>query len=524
MQFQVVPGWWSWQGPTALESHRSSTQFVFGTAPTLEGWTFQQDYHIKAGDVASGSSDQVSLEFEGEIVGLDPRKLIYVRSAYRHEPDFHSSSIQRSKDLFAATQSPRMIDPESKVSDNYQRLAAAAFDDLFSGDHDEELVQVVRDRHIGRIREAMLFLFPDLELQGPGDPIGGGTFYFRKNGQPQFHYKNLSGGEKAAFDLVLDLVVKTAAYDDTVFFIDEPEIHLNTRVQGTLLELLLKLTPPEGQLWIATHSIGMMRRAQALFTADPSSVVFLDFENHDFDQPVTITPAKPDRDFWARVLHVALDDLAELVAPDRVVLCEGRPAGEGNAAKAEFDAQCYARIFAEEYPDTAFLSIGNESDVSKDRFQLGRAIEFLVPGTKLVRVVDRDLKTDEEIAALERTGTRVLRRRHLESYLLDEEIVVALCQAEAKGELAEQAKQLLKEARSESVEKGKDPDDIKSLVAGAFFVQVRRLLGLVHPGSTTGAFLRDRMAPLVTPSTRTYRELKQDIFGVADESPEVSMA
>src|SRR5581483_4226772 len=100
------------------------------------------------------------------------------------------------------------------------------------------------------------------------------------------------------------------------------------------------LIPANSQLWIATHSIGMLRKARDLHDADPTRIAFLDFENRAFDGPVTILPAKLDRDFWHRSLGVALDDLAKLIAPKRVVLCEGRPAGT-NTSRAEFDARCY---------------------------------------------------------------------------------------------------------------------------------------------------------------------------------------
>ncbi len=79
------------------------------------------------------------------------------------------------------------------------------------------------DRHIGRIRTVDApESFRTWNFRVQGIPSGVVTFYFSKNKQPEFHYKNLSGGEKAAFDLVLDLVQKASAYDDTVFMIDEP--------------------------------------------------------------------------------------------------------------------------------------------------------------------------------------------------------------------------------------------------------------------------------------------------------------
>lgn len=479
-----------------------------------EGWFFEDAYHAKAGEEKLPAHSLIELEFaEGAIpASLDPRKLIYARSAYRHEADFQTGSIQRTAEILAAPKTRRMIDVETKVSDNYQRLVSATLDDLYSGRHDAETVAELRERRIGTIRDAMLRLFPDLRLSGPGDPMGGGTFYFEKPHQTEFHYKNLSGGEKAAFDLILDLIVKADAYDDTVFCIDEPELHLNTRVQAELLGLLLDLAPAKGQLWVATHSIGMMRRAQEISDVRPGDVAFLDFEGHDFDQVVSVQPIAPDRDFWTRTLDVALGDLAELVAPDVVVLCEGRPAGEGELAKAEFDARCYRRIFAAEFPRADFISVGNAADVLRDRVELGRTIQTLVSGTYVVRLVDRDLRSSKEIEDLQSTGTHVLRRRHLESYLLDREVLHGLCASVNKEDRTEAIMGALDEAIALSVARGNDGDDMKR-AAGQFYVRARQILGLTQAGNSTEAFLADTLAPLITPSMQVYEELKEAIFG-----------
>ena len=76
--------------------------------------------------------------------------------------------------------------------------------------------------------------------------------------------------------LLLDAVVKREFYDDSIWCIDEPETHLNTRVQGLLLQTLVDLMPSKCQLWIASHSIGFMRKAWEMAKKDPSSVTFVD--------------------------------------------------------------------------------------------------------------------------------------------------------------------------------------------------------------------------------------------------------
>ena len=123
------------------------------------------------------------------------------------------------------------------------------------------------------------------------------------------------------------MVVKRRTFDDTVFGIDEPEAHMNTRLQGTLLHELYDLIPNGSQMWVATHSIGMMRKARDLYQKHPGDVIFLDFEGHDFDRPVTLHPVAPTRAFWERILRVALDDLSDLVAPREIIICEGNPKG-----------------------------------------------------------------------------------------------------------------------------------------------------------------------------------------------------
>ena len=78
-------------------------------------------------------------------------------------------------------------------------------------------------------------------------------------------------------------------------------------------------------------------------------VAFLDFSGGDFDGSVSITPSTPDRVFWKNMYEVALDDLSSLVAPQRVVICEG---SRDKHVKA-FDAQCYNRLFADEFAEDA---------------------------------------------------------------------------------------------------------------------------------------------------------------------------
>ena len=396
----------------------------------------------------------------------------------------------------------RMIDNDVAVSHNYQELVAGTVEDVWVKRGSQTLDEYAAGI-LGDLGRALNRLFPDLILDDLGHPLRNGTFRFSKGGSQGYVFKNLSGGEKAAFDLILDLIIARRSYDDTLFCIDEPEAHLHAHLQAELLSVLYDLIPDNCQLIVATHSIGMMRRAQAIDDENPGSVVFLDFGGRDFDQPQIITPVRPDRAFWKSAYSVALGDVAALVAPEQVVICEGAPST---------DAQCYDRIFADDFPKTEFCSMGNDRDVINDRYELATTLPKLIAGVAVVRLLDRDGRSPEQIDKKRSDGIRVLGRRNLESYLFDDEVLRALASASGLDEKADEL--LAKKQEILDAVTDRAPDDLKP-ARGKIFSACKRILSLTQPGNNTAAFMRDTLAPLVKPGMTVYEELKRDIFGAA---------
>ncbi len=348
-------------------------------------------------------------------------------------------------------------------------------------------------------------VFDDLLLTSIGNPLEEGTFLFAKGATTDFLYKNLSGGEKAAFDLILDVVIGRTVYKNSVFCIDEPDLHLNTRVQAKLLRELLAQVPENGQLWIATHAIGFMAAAVEMYRAAPDSVVFLDFSDRDFDLAQTLQPSKPTRGFWLRTLDVALDDLSTLMSPRLLVLCEG------NIGSAGFDSRCYRTIFTSERPDTEFVSVGGDKDVEADRLQLVALFTAVIPGAQVLRLIDRDDRSDEEVRQLVEGGVHVLPRRAIENYLLDPEVVRAFCKSIGRDDAVDDVIGILDDALANSAKRGNPPDDVKS-AAGEFYSRIRTLLKITQKGNDYREFAATQLAPLMTPEMSVYRELEQAIF------------
>ena len=476
--------------------------------------SWEQDYHAKAGSpVRDQLRDDVQIEFHPPAPDTNSKKSIYVRSAYRNDPEFQIKNLQRVGDPLDEVRVQRMIDNDGAVAKNFQRLTGQALEDVFDPEDGSVTLDDFKELVIGDIKKAFVRLFPEVELNSLGNPLEDGTFRFTKGASIGFAFKNLSGGEKAAFDLIFDLIVARRSYDDTLFCIDEPESHMNTRLQADLLSVLYDLVPKNCQLMLATHSIGMMRRARDIEVDHPGSVVFLDFGGRDFDTQQVIEPTVPDLTFWNSAYDVALADLAALVAPERVVVCEGEPRTRSAGQNYSQDARCYERIFQAAFSQTRFVPGGNAEEVAGDKRGIAYVLGVLTQGTEVLRLVDRDARSPEEVAELATGGVRVLSRRNLESYLFDDEVLRALA---ASVDREANTAALIAEKNSILAQRPNDAADDLKPASSEIYLACKRVLNLPNPGNTTKTFMRDTLAPLIKPGMQVYDALRRDVFPSED--------
>jgi predicted ATPase len=433
----------------------------------------------------------------------------YFRSAYRNESDFQIESMKRQSDPTQTIRLQTLIENDQTVSANYQRLIANTISGVFNNENDSRTVESLREELTGKIRVALERVFEDLKFSSLGEPLKNGNFYFTKGSVKNFHYRNLSAGEKSAFDLILDMVIQARYYPDAIYCIDEPEAHMHTKLQGKVLRELYFLVPENSQLWLSTHSIGMLQEAEDIEKANPGTVVFLDFDGRDFDSDEIIRPAKINKAVMDKFYELAFGDFAKLMLPKKIVFCEGDT--NGNARK-DYDKTIYTMIFGNTHPDTFFISGGSCSELESIEKRLGEIMSKLLGNTEVIKIVDRDERSNTEVAELLQKGIKTLSKRHLESYLLDDSIIEKLCIS--KGQLGNYNQCLIKKnaALANVVSQGKPHDDIKS-ARGEIYNALKQTLGLSRCGNNADAFLRDTMAPLITPETGIYQQLENEIFG-----------
>lgn len=434
----------------------------------------------------------------------------YFRSAYRNEPDFVIDTMRKQDDPTKTVHLKSLIQNDQSVSSNYQRLIANSISELYKSENNQKDVATLRSELTGKISASIERVFEDLHFSSLGDPLQNGNFYFTKGTTKDFPYKNLSAGEKSAFDLILDLVVQSKYYPDAVYCIDEPETHMHTKLQGKVLRELYGLIPRNSQLWLSTHSIGMLQEAQDIEKEAPGTVVFLDFDGRDFDDDQIIRPSKIGRAVMDKFYELAFGDFSKLLLPQKIVFCEGDSCG---TTRKSFDSSIYSTIFENTHPEAYFLSGGScEEIINKLDANLGEVLKVLLKETKIIKVIDRDDRSNQEVDELKSNRISVLSKRNLESYLLDDSVIEKLCISVGKPDKIAECLQKKQDALSGSIARGNPSDDLKS-ARGDIYTSLKKILGLTQCGNRPDPFLRDTMAPLITPDMEIYKQLERDIFG-----------
>lgn len=465
-----------------------------------------RSYYQKEAELHFGWDNIVDVQFYDDTKPY--RGCLYLRTAYRNDPEFSIESISRMAAPSERMHLGALIFNDKTVSENYQRLVYDTTAAVYDTNNDPKTVRNLREELIGQVRDSMREVFGNLLLNNIADPLGSGSFYFEKGAAKSYHYKNLSGGEKAAFDLLLDLHIKRKYFPKAIYCIDEIETHLHTRVQGLLTKELVSIVPSDGQLWITTHSLGVLRASQELEAENPGSVCVIDFDGTNPDEPTELIPVSLGRVAWDKLLSIAVDDLSTRIAPKYIVVCEGSSIG---TRRKDFDAEIYNRIFEKTESDLIFISGGSSREVASMGFSVNSALGKIIPTAKVVALADRDDRSDDEVERWKSKGNIILQERNLESYLFADDVLKKLIDNAGKSELFSEVVRIKAEKLRLSVERGNAHDDLKS-AAGEIYVELKRILERQRLGSNVDAFMRDTLAPLISPEMETFRKLKSCII------------
>ena len=355
--------------------------------------------------------------------GTLEKKSFYIRTAYRYTSSLGIDAIRKIPLAVDESRPGSSIQLDSRAQKNYERLMGSFIEEVFDKDKTGKEWATEKLGVLNGILERVL----DIRISNLGNITEDrGQLWFEKGTSKDFPYMNLSSGEKEVMDIVLDLIIKTKEFNDTVFCIDEPELHLNTAIQRKLLIEMEKLIPENSQLWVATHSVGFLRALQRDLK-DKTAVI--DFTMQDFDNPIVLKPIRGTRKDWERIFQTALEDLTGLMAPEVIIYCEGTPESSPSGDEQGLDADVYNEIFFEEYNQALFVSSGGGGAMQKNALLALKVLNKAFKDVQLLLLKDRDTLSDEQRDQFlgEDFSNKMLKRHEIENYLFDKEILKKYC-------------------------------------------------------------------------------------------------
>lgn len=292
-------------------------------------------------------------------------------------------------------------------------------------------------------------------------------------------------------------------YTDSIYIIDEPELHLNTSIQRKLLLEINKLIPENCQILIATHSIGLLRALQHELN-DFSQIIEFKESNNWSSQAYTLTPMVKSRENWRSIFATALDDLTGLVSPKCIIYCEGRADTTSSNNERGLDAIVFNTIFSEKYTETLFISSGGNTELDQRSEIAISILSKVFEDIDILVLKDRDMAsgkpTTEENRLLYLSNNpknhRILKRFEIENYLYDKEVLAKYC-LENNLKFAEQ-------------EYDKHVTDIVNQQVKDSTGYIKNFCNLT--GSINPETFKKNLAKVIDPTMNVYIELEQEIF------------
>lgn len=244
----------------------------------------------------------------------------------------------------------------------------------------------------------------------PVDPSQLREFQYKIDGSDELlPFSSLSSGEQEVVKITFDLLWKKMTH--CVFLIDEPELHLHPTLAFRLVETLRKLGKGTNQFIFFTHSADLISTYYAT-----GNVFFIDAVKTGANQAHRLSALNAEHPGIVRLMS---QNLGLVAVGKKLVFVEGE--------ESSIDRTTYHAIAQKYVPDLYFIPAGSVENL----MALGNVaweLETAIFGIDFLMVRDRDGLSDQMVLAFEAKSIRCLRKRHLENYFLDAQILAKIAQ------------------------------------------------------------------------------------------------
>lgn len=256
------------------------------------------------------------------------------------------------------------------------------------------------------LNELFEVFFPGKKFLGPIPTEEGSlSFPVRLENGREHDIDELSSGEKEV--LLGYLRLRGSAPQNSIILLDEPELHLNSRLTRGLPRFYQKHIGKilGNQLWLITHSDTLLREA----VEEPAYVVY-------HMQPAYATDPKSNQAMSVsasaeveRALIDLVGDLATYSPRSKVVILEG-------GGESKFDVHLVEQLFPLFAEQVNLISGGNKYGVKTLQVLLDKAAEDSKLDARFYSIVDQDYDGPELVRVDNQYSWNVY---HIENYLLE---------------------------------------------------------------------------------------------------------
>ncbi len=247
-------------------------------------------------------------------------------------------------------------------------------------------------------------LLPDKELQDI-NPAKVKEFSYKDSAGNILQFSTLSSGEQEVVKVIFDVARKDIKH--SVIIVDEPDLHLHPTLTFKLIETLKSLGDHTNQFIFLTHSADLISTYYS--TGD---VYFIDINQTGENQAHRLSELNQTH---SELVKLMSENLGMFAVGKKLIFIEGE--------NSSIDRLTYHAIAQNHLPDAKIIPIGSVGNIIALNL-IEKQIRSSIFGIDFYMIRDKDGLTEDIINQIEANGRiRCLKKRHIENYFLDNEIL-----------------------------------------------------------------------------------------------------
>lgn len=237
------------------------------------------------------------------------------------------------------------------------------------------------------------------------DPAQPHEFHYKDEDGQVLPFNSLSSGEQEVIKVLFDVARKEIKH--SIIIVDEPELHLHPTLTFKLIESLKAIGEHTNQFIFLTHSADLISTYYST-----GNVYFIDSSQSGANQAHRLSDLNSSHH---QVVQLIGQNLGLFAVGKKLVFVEGE--------NSSIDRLTYHTIAQSIDADIKVIPVGSVLNLMTLN-SIEEQIRNSIFGINIYMIRDRDGLSDTQVNTIEANGRiKCLKRRHIENYFLDAEIL-----------------------------------------------------------------------------------------------------